>query len=267
MPTIRINDCDIYYEIQGDGPETIVFSHGLLWSTHLFHKQVEYFKSAYRIVSFDHRGQGKSEVTESGYDMDTLADDAAKLIETLKLGKVHFAGLSMGGFVAMRLAARRPDLLKSCIMLETSAQKEPHTANYKVLNTIVGIFGVNVSFVINAVMKIMFGKTFLNDPKRADEIEAWKNELRKNKKTIVKAVRGVIERPGFDHELKDIKGPALIIVGREDVATDPTKAQYIHENIPQSKLVYIEKAGHSSTIEEPEQVNIAIESFLLSLKN
>ena len=177
MPTLKINDCNIYYEIHGEGTETIVFSHGLLWSGKLFYKQVEYFKSAYKVVVYDHRAQGKSEVTPDGYDMDALSNDAAKLIESLKLGKVHFAGLSMGGFVAMRLAARRPDLIKSVILIETSAQPEPNKAKYTFLNTIVKLFGVNP--VANAVMKIMFGDSFLNDSNRKKERDEWKNELKK----------------------------------------------------------------------------------------
>jgi 3-oxoadipate enol-lactonase len=261
MPILRINNCNIYYEIHGDGEDTIVFSHGLLWSGKLFYKQVEYFKSAYKVVTFDHRGQGKSEVTDTGYDMDSLADDAAKLIETLKLGKVHFVGLSMGGFLAIRLAARRPDLIKSAILMETSAQAEPNKANYTFLNTIVKFFGVNP--VADAVMKIMFGDTFLKDPNRKAEKEEWKNELKNNPKSIVKAVNGVIARKGIENELKNIQCPTLVIVGNEDKATVPAKAEFIHQNIAHSKLIYIPNAGHSASIEEPEQVNIAIENFLI----
>jgi 3-oxoadipate enol-lactonase len=265
MPNLKINNCDIYYEIHGEGSETIVFSHGLLWSGKLFYKQVEYFKSTYKVVIYDHRGQGKSEVTTSGYEMDALSEDAAKLIETLKLGKVHFAGLSMGGFVAMRLAARRSDLIKSVILMETSAQPEPNKAKYAFLNTVVKFFGVNP--VANAVMKIMFGDTFLNDSTRTSEKEEWKNELKKNKKSIVRTVNGVISRSGVEEELANIKCPTLVMVGNEDKATIPAKAAFIHENIPHSYLVYIDNAGHSCSIEEPKQVNTAIESFLISLKN
>jgi 3-oxoadipate enol-lactonase len=265
MPTIKIKDCNIYYEIHGEGPETIVFSHGLLWSGKLFYKQVDYFKSKYKIVTYDHRGQGQSEVTDSGYDMDSLAEDAAALIEGLNLGKVHFAGLSMGGFVTMRLASRRPDLIKSAILMETSAQPEPNAAKYTLLNTIVKFFGI--SPVANTVMKIMFGDTFLNDSKRKAEKEEWTNVLKANKKTIVKAVNGVITRNGVENELPNIKCPTLILVGNEDKATVPEKAEFIHSKIPQSKLVYIKNAGHSSSIEEPEQINMAIEIFLLGLEN
>jgi pimeloyl-ACP methyl ester carboxylesterase len=194
MPTIEINSCRYYYEEHGSGNETILFSHGLLWSGYMFHKQVERFKDKYRVITYDHRGQGKTEVTGSGYDMDSLYEDVVLLIEKLNLGKVHFAGLSMGGFIGMRLAARRPDLVKSLILMETSALPEPNTFKYGLLNTIVKLFGVPV--VTSAVMKIMFGDSFLNDPARKEERKEFEDLLKKNKKTIVKAVNGVISRRG-----------------------------------------------------------------------
>jgi len=180
MPKIEINGCQYSYEIQGSGMETLVLAHGLLWSGHLFHKQVEYFKERYKVITYDHRGQGSSEITSDGYDIDSLYDDAVALIEDLKLGPVHFGGLSMGGFVAMRLAARRPDLIKSLILMETTALDEPNKLKYGLLNTMVKLFGV--STVVNPVMKIMFGNSFLKDPARQEEVRHWKEELKKNKK-------------------------------------------------------------------------------------
>ena len=262
MPFIKINNCNYYYEVHGSGPETILFSHGLLWSGFLFHYQVDQLKDRYRVITYDHRGQGRSEVTERGYDMDSLYEDAVQLIEKLKIGPVHLAGLSMGGFIAMRMAARRPDLVKSLILMETSAQPEPFILKYHFLNTVVRIFGVEL--VTTPVMQIMFGDTFINDTKRKAERIEMEKELRKNDKNIVRAVNGVITRKGIEHELKNIQCPTLILVGTEDKATVPAKAEYINHNIPQSKLVYIKNAGHSSSIEEPEQVNNAIEEFLNS---
>ena len=117
MPYILINEVNYYYEETGSGDETIIFSHGLLWSGHMFHKQVNYFKDKYRIITYDHRGQGKTEATADGYDMDNLYEDAVVLIEKLEGKPVIFAGLSMGGFVGMRLAARKPELIKKLILM------------------------------------------------------------------------------------------------------------------------------------------------------
>lgn len=262
MPFIPINGCDYYYEIH-DNPlakETIVFSHGLLWSGKMFWKQVNFFKCHYRIITYDHRGQGKSSVTNSGYDMDQLYLDTVALIEKLSLCKVHFAGLSMGGFVGLRLAARRPDLLHSLILMETSAEKEPDTFKYSILVNVVKIFGVKI--VTRPVMNIMFGRKFLQDKNRAEEKFFWINELHSNSKKVIRAVNGIITRKGVEQELKNILCPVLIMVGTQDKAAVPARAEFIHKHIPHSQLRYIEGAGHSSSIEEPEEVNQCIGEFL-----
>ena len=84
MPRLCVNGATIHYEEHGTGPETIVFAHGLLWSVRMFDRQVDALKDRYRCITFDFRGQGQSEVTATGYDMDTLAADAAALIESLR---------------------------------------------------------------------------------------------------------------------------------------------------------------------------------------
>jgi 3-oxoadipate enol-lactonase len=83
-------------------------------------------------------------------------------------------------------------------------------------------------------------------PEKFEEIE-FETELKKNKKTIVKAVEGVIHRKGIEHELQHIKCPTLVMVGDQDKATVPSKSEFIHQHIPQSILIYIINAGHSSS--------------------
>ena len=98
MAIIQVNETLLYYEDTGGSGAPILFSHGLLWDTTLFAPQVAAFQGRYRCIAYDHRGQGKSaDGTGHAIDMETLAADAAALIETLRLGPVHFCGLSMGG--------------------------------------------------------------------------------------------------------------------------------------------------------------------------
>ena len=264
MPKITINQVEYHYTDTLSGNETIVFSHGLLWSGRMFYKQMAFLKDSYRVITYDHRGQGQTQATQSGYDMDTLADDAAALITALCPNqKIHFAGLSMGGFVAMRLAARRPELLKSVILMETSADAEPqeNVGKYRTLNTVVKWLGTWA--VVGKVMPIMFGQKFLNDPIRKTERVEWENQMKLCKAPgITKAVAGVIDRQPIYDELSKITLPTLIMVGTQDVATVPAKAERIHAQIKGSQMVYIEGGGHTSSIEEPEQVNAAIADFL-----
>ena len=230
----------------------------------MFAAQVAELSKQYRVIAYDHRGQGSSEVG-GPYDMDTVAADAAELIRSLVGGPVHFIGLSMGGFVGMRLAARHPELVKSLTLLETSANAEPleNLPQYKLLNGVVRWLGV-IPPIASKVMKIMFAKSWLADPTQVDAIRHWKKELTSNKKSITGPVEGVIYRKGVEEELANISCPTLVIVGDEDVATTPAKAAFIHQGIAGSKLETISGAGHSSCIEKPEEVNRLLKDWLKS---
>ena len=258
-----INGAGIYYEDAGSGPETIVFAHGLLCNTHLFDHQVAALKDRYRCIAFDFRGQGQSEVTKTGYDMDTLTEDAAGLIRALNAGPCHFLGLSMGGFVAMRLALRHPELVRSLMLLSTSADEEPHEHlfRYKLMGFIAR--WISMRLVAGKVKDIMFGKKFMNDPAREAEREEWRQRLLSNHRVgATRAARGVLTRLPVYDQIDKIHVPTLIIVGEEDIATTPEKARRVHERIAGSKMVVIPGAGHTVTVEEPAAVNDALTSFL-----
>src|SRR5262245_53535714 len=113
MPTVKVNGVELFYKETGSGPETIVFSHGLMMDHSMFEAQRAVLSDQFRVIAYDHRGQGQSEETSNGQDMETLTTDAANLILALNAAPCHFAGLSMGGFVGLRLAARRPALLRT----------------------------------------------------------------------------------------------------------------------------------------------------------
>jgi 3-oxoadipate enol-lactonase len=264
MPYLSLPSLNLYYEEVGTGPETLVFSHGLLWSHRMFEAQVAELSKSYRVIAYDHRGQGKSDV-KGPYDMDTVASDAVALIRHLVDGPVHFIGLSMGGFVGMRLAARHPELIKSLVLLETSANAEPgeNLPQYKLLNGIVRWIGI-IPPIANKVMKIMFAHSWLQNSANGDSIRRWKKELASNKKSITGPVEGVIYRKGVEEELAKITCPTMVIVGDEDVATTPQKAAFIQQGIAGAKLETISGAGHSSCIEKPEEVNQLLKDWLKS---
>lgn len=163
----------------------------------------------------------------------------------------------------MRLAIRRPDLLKSLMLLETSAEPEPkeNMRRYRLLNFIARWFGLRL--VADRVMPIMFGEKFLGDPGRSQEKEKWRKRMIANHRIgITRAVKGVIRRAGVDDQLDNITIPTLIIVGGQDTATVPAKAERMHAGIRGAKLVVVAGAGHTATVEEPEAVNAALEDFL-----
>lgn len=266
MPTLRINGATLYYEERGSGPEAVVFAHGLLFDRRIFDEQVAALSGRYRTIAFDFRGHGGSEVTEGGYDMDTLAADAAGLIEALGASPCHFAGLSMGGFVGLRLATRRPELVRSLALLDSSADPEPreNLPKYRLLRHIARLFGLRI--VASRVMPIVLGRTTMTDPARRELRELWRERVvSQDRVGVTRAVVGVIERDGVHDELPGIRVPVLILVGEEDTATPPVKSASMREAIPGAELVVIPRAGHMSSIENPEAVTRAMEAFLARL--
>lgn len=262
MPKVTVNGAELYYEEAGSGPETIVFSHGLLMSSEMFRAQIDVLSERYRCIAYDHRGQGRSEITADGYDMDNVTRDAAELIRALAAAPCHFVGLSMGGFVGMRLAIRQPELLRSLVLMETSANPEPqrNVGPYRMLAFIGRWFGFRI--IIKRIMRIMFGKTFLNDPERVEERAAVERALSANdRKGMARAAIAVIERDGISDSLGEITLPTLIVVGEEDVATPVREGEKMQQGIAGSQLLVIPGAGHSSTIEQPRVVTDALASF------
>lgn len=272
MPHVAVNGARLWLEdsgpaFDGGGGAPAVFSHGLLWSTRMFDAQVAALRGRHRCVAYDHRGQGRSDPApgRGPVTIEQCDADAVALLGGLALGPVHFVGLSMGGFVGMRLAARRPDLVRSLALLETSADAEPEAnrPKYRRLAAVVRWLGPRP--VASRVMPIMFGRTFLTDPARAGERDRWRTYLEGNRRGIHRAVVGVVDRAGVADELPGITAPTLVVVGDEDVATVPAKAERIAALIPGARLVVVRGAGHSSSIEAPAQVTAALSAFLAAL--
>jgi pimeloyl-ACP methyl ester carboxylesterase len=267
MATIDLDGMALYYEDTGPGStgETLAFSHGLLWGTELFAPQIAALKGRYRCLAWDHRGQGKSgSDSRNTIDMELVWQDAVRLLEAKAGGPVHFIGLSMGGFVGMRMAARRPDLVRSLILLETSSDPEPieNVGRYRMLTSVTKLFGPKL--IKNKVAPIMLGKTILTDPARRGELATFV-DLMSRRRDIWRAVNGVVDRAGIHSELARITAPTLVVVGDEDVATPRPKAEKIAGAIAGAKLETIARAGHSSPVEEPAAVTQAIERFLQAL--
>jgi len=261
---VEINGTQLHVEDTGPGSsgETIVFSHGLLWDTSLFAPQIAALRSTYRCIAWDHRGQGKSASDHRNcIGMELVTQDAIALLTALAPGPVHFVGLSMGGFVGMRIAARRRELVRSLILIETSADPEPieNLGRYRMLTSVVRALGPRI--VAKRVGQIMLGKTILTDPNRKAELATYIATM-SQRRDIWRAVNGVIDRAGISEELSRIDTPTLVIVGDEDVATVPAKADKLVAGIRGARLEVIPHAGHSSTVEEPTRVTAGIQRFL-----
>ena len=268
MPLVEVNDAQVNITDTGAPPgrpdaPVVVLGHGLLFSTTMWRHQVEALRTSYRCVAVDWRGQGATPATSGGYDMDTLYADLVGVIEGLGVGPVHYAGLSMGGFVGLRLAARRPDLVRSLTLVDTSAGPEDpeKIKRYRLLATIYGLVGLRP--LLGQVAPIMFSRPFLATDAGKAVVATWIDELgRQTRRGTKGAIRGVTDRLAVQDEIGAITTPTLVIVGTADVATPVAKAEAIVAAVPGAQLVVLPDVGHVSALEAPAPITENLVAFL-----
>lgn len=120
----RVRDVDIEWEVHGEGPRTLLMVHGFTGARSDFEGHFAELARDRRIVAADHRGHGGSTNTgdPATYTLEVLADDLIGFLEAEADGAVDMLGHSMGGMIALRLALRRPDLVRSLILMDTAAE-------------------------------------------------------------------------------------------------------------------------------------------------
>ncbi len=105
MPTIKINDINIYYEIHGEG-EPLLLIPGLRNDVSEYQKIIDTLSTQFSVVALDNRGAGRTDKPDSPYSIEMMADDAAGLLNALGIEQAHILGVSMGGRIAADLALR-----------------------------------------------------------------------------------------------------------------------------------------------------------------
>lgn len=264
MPHIDVNGCQLWVEDTGDtGKPAILFSHSLFFDHTMFHHQRDELARDYRVVSYDHRGQGQSSpAARAAQSMDKLTEDAAALIESLDLAPCHVVGNSMGGFIALRLAARYPDLIASAVPVNSSGEAEHKKVDFAPLVEAMAVHGTEP--LIDTLMYIMFGDTFLADPHCANERDHWREKMLKLPKAIADSAHEVVFRQPMLGELQGCRVPVLAIAGAEDHAYGPKEAENI-ATASGGKFHVVEKAGHSTSLEQHQVLNGLLRSHFANL--
>lgn len=263
MSRIQVGDTTLEVLDTRTGAETVCFSHGLLWDHRMFLPQIEALRGTYRCVAWDHRGQGGSDDLRRTVTIEQVTTDAIALVEKLGVGPVHFVGLSMGGFVGMRMAARRPELVRSLSLLETAPDREPaaNVPKYRRMCLAVRVLGVR-RFIADQVLTIMCGASFLADPANAARVDGLRRMIMSNRRSIIRAVYGVLERDGVEAELKRVTCPTLVLRGTEDAAITRDRARKLLDGIPHAGWEEVEGCGHTSSLERPDAITEVLRRFI-----
>jgi pimeloyl-ACP methyl ester carboxylesterase len=262
MPEITIRGARLYYEETGTGPETILFIHGLMLANESWELQRGHFATTHRVITYDLRGQGRSEHTRGGLGLDSLAEDAAELLRALAPEGAHVAGFSMGAFIALRLGARHPALVRSLTLIGVSADAESwgKMPSYAAMIALVTLAGVRP--VAHRMMRILFGRSILADPARRPLIARWRAVVDDLPKSIVRAAAASALRGSVAKEITGITAPTLIIAGEEDRPVPLYHQHRVAAAIPGAVIEVVPVTGHAVMIERPAPFNARMARFL-----
>jgi 3-oxoadipate enol-lactonase len=258
MPIADLPSVRLHYEIEGpnDAP-VVMLSNSLMSNLSMWKPQLPALLDAFRVLRYDTRGHGESEVTAAPYSIEQLADDAAALITFTGVGAVHFAGLSMGGMIGQQLAIRHPDKVLSLSLCDTASEMPTPAMWNDRLSTAreKGIAGL-----VDGTIKRWFVPDFV--VKAADTIDEVRRMILMTPLEGYIGCASAVRDMSQTHLLKQIKAPTQVIVGREDPACTLAQSQVLQNEIPGAVLHVIDDAAHLANIEKPAQFTQLLVDFI-----
>jgi 3-oxoadipate enol-lactonase len=255
MPKITVGDININHEIQGSGAPLLMII-GLSFSLHDWGKKfTELLAQHYQLILFDNRDAGLTSQSTRSYSIADMADDAAGLLDALKIPKVHVFGVSMGGAIAQQFALKYPDKLDKLILGCTMAGgtcSQP--------GDISGVMSGNLS-------PLLFTPTFIqNHQQELAEFLTATTPFHSKGKALERQLQAFATHDTCD-TLADIKAPTLILTGDRDIAIPRSNSDLLAAKVPNAKLAVIADAAHGFSYSHPDTTADLIHLFLQQLPN
>lgn len=248
------------------GTRTLILIHAFPLSADMWLPQLAKVPPGWRFIAPDIRGfRGAGPAFEdaalAGATMDDYADDLLALMDHLDVERAAVAGLSMGGYVAMALAARAPERVTRLILADTrmTADTPEGRAGRDKMKTDVERSGPRAA--ADAMLPKLIGETTKVD--QPDLADAVRHLIEMNRaEAITGAIDALKSRPDRTEALSRVTVPSLVICGAEDVITPPADSEAMARTIPGARLELIERAGHLSNLEQPAAFTAALQAFL-----
>jgi pimeloyl-ACP methyl ester carboxylesterase len=253
-------DGSISFSDVGQGP-ALVLLHAFPLSRQMWRPQVEALQDRYRVVAPDLRGFGGTCGFTGTPSVDQMADDAARLLDELKVDRAVVGGLSMGGYVALAFARRHASRLGGLILADTKAEPDDETARGNRDRAIAQASqSTGAAFIETMLPKLLGASTLANRPEVVAEVRRIAGS--QVAAGIVGALQALRDRPDARPGLGAIAVPTLVIVGSDDVLTPPAQAEALASGIRGARMEAIDGAGHLSNLEKPQRFTAVVRSFL-----
>ena len=264
MPTVNVNDINIYYESHGEG-FPLVFAYGLGGSTVEWEPQIPVFSQRYRFIVWDPRGHGRSDSPPSAaeYTQEIYAEDLKGLLDHLDIQEAYVGGLSMGGGIATRFTMLYPERVAALLITDSASAsgRETPQETRRMREDIIRLAETEG-------MQAVAEYSMKNNPNISRTAASGKDQenlilqmyLSLNPVGYAHSTRMILNAVFDSSLLQRIDRPTLVLAGEEDPALPACR--FIHGQIQGSQLVVIPNAGHLSNLDQPEAFNQAVMEFL-----
>ena len=253
-----------HYEERGSGP-AIVFMHGAVMDRTMFDAQLAGLSDEFRVIAVNHRA--RTERWRGPYDLWDLADDLHAFLDEIGVEHAVVAGMSMGGYVALRFALRYPERTRGIVMIASTAL--PNTPDEQVE------FAKEFDKVAEAptiprdwaewVASVVFGATTARS--HPDVVESWTEHwMAYSGPSLVAEANCWLPREDLTDRLPEIPVPVLVVHGVEDVAIPIERATAMLDHLADARMLAVEGAGHTVNVEAAAEVNDGIRSFLNAIE-
>jgi 3-oxoadipate enol-lactonase len=249
---------DLHHTIEGpEGAPVVAFSNSLGTRGEMWDAEATALSARLRVLRYDTRGHGDSPVPKGPYSVADLGGDLLALLDQLGLERVSFCGLSIGGMTAMWLGVNAPERIDSLVICCTAMQLPPPEMW---TDRAAQVRAEGMGSVVEATMERWFTPEF---PKRSPEVVDRIREtfLSTNPEGYAGCCEALAQ---FDMrgELDAIRAPTLVIAGDDDPVGTPERAEAIGEEIPDSRVVVLERARHLAAVEQAKAVTAELQQHL-----
>ena len=257
---VKSGDAEIVYWSVGDGPP-VVLLHPFP-ANHIFWLPVaEALSTRFRVILPDLRGHGDSDAGQGPATMEEHAADVARVMDDAEIGRAPVVGVSIGGYILFefwRSFRARVVALGLCNTKAPADNAEGRAARLQAANDV--LERGTEPFFQSMIPRLLGKTTRENRPDLVDEALRMMNKM--SPQDVAQVQRGMAERPDSVETLKTINVPTLIVTGDEDPMTGINEASLMHDQIKQSELRVIARAGHYSPWEQSQEFGRLLRQFL-----
>lgn len=261
MPYTTSSDgTSLHYEIHGSG-EPVLLIMGLGSNAYGWYRTIPWLRERHRVIAFDNRGTGRSDVPPGPYAIAGMAADAAAVLDAAGHDRAHVVGASLGGMIAQRYALAYPNRLRSLVLVcTTPGGPNSARASGEVMRAMVQ-GGDDPATVYRQNAWFLYGeKTRTHHPERIEEDLVERSRI----PTAPAGYLGQLQAAmGHDtwNELSSIPTPTLVVHGDADVLIPTDNGRFLATRIPGAELVLIAGAGHMLQADAGDVVRGAVVDF------